>query len=670
MMPPPNTHPFRQARGVVARAQAALILAFGVAIWACDRDPVALAGSPIEKSLAVGSASADFRPYQFGSQTVDLAPDSSEMVVGADTDDALSALEAHANAAQVPLRRLERLKGRPGTWYVSLIGEPQAAAQYFRRRVANDSGLRFVSPAFRTRDGMLIRPLNLIAILFRPGVSPSEIESFAHAHRLLLRRAANPSAGQFDYDFAYPQQTRDPFAFASELSRHPMVAYADGDKVGGVERHVAPNDPYYSLQFYLKNSPAPGGVPVDIAVEPVWSFLGYQTSGLKIAVTDDGVQQSHADLVGRVENGYDAVGDCPACVTDPQLTTGAPLNGFSHGTAVAGIIAANQGNGTGIAGVVPGISIEPVRIFNSEGVAAPDLSIRNAINWAWNYGGVHVMSNSWGRSGLGSPSVDSAISNAVRFGRYGAGTPMVFSAGNHHPSWRASGIPQAVMWPARHPDAFAVSAIDRYGTIATYAPRGPELLLVAPSSPTVGPCSGDVLTVDRMGTPGCSDGPDASLDYNSSFGGTSAAAPQVAGVIALLLSRSPSLTVAEIRSRLIAGADPWGRTDDFGAGKLNATFTVLPLLSSINGPSLITAVGAYSWSASATGGDGTYSYTWHYQNWGSSSWIYLGAGPTVSRTIGTSTSRFKLRVTVGSFGRSVQAFREVVIDLGGCSPQC
>ena len=115
------------------------------------------------------------------------------------------------------------------------------------------------------------------------------------------------------------------------------------------------------------------------------------------------------------------------------------------------------------------------------------------------------------------------------------------------------------------------------------------------------------------------------------------------------------------------------RTDSISklrAGVLNALFTVLPLGTSMNGPTSIMSSGTYTWTASPSGGDGAYTYQWAYRNYGSSTWVGLGSGSTQSREILASTLNFTIRVIVTDRGRAVSAQLAVTNDQGQCTPFC
>ncbi len=230
------------------------------------------------------------------------------------------------------------------------------------------------------------------------------------------------------------------------------------------------------------------------------------------------------------------------------------------------------------------------------GGIASDWQIADGITWAYEAGGgnADVLSNSWGTS-TPSAAESLAITNADRYGRLGKGSLVVFAAGN--------AVPRTVpSWQSQLATVVQVGAIDRTGALTSYTATTAQI--VAPSGYNFGGCNaGDVVTTDLMGQRGCNNGPNGNLNYTGAFSGTSASAPQVAGVGALLYAVSPSVTSAQARARLLAGADPWnnGNNDpSFGAGKLNALYTLFPLEVTVSGPTVIINAGTYTWSASAS----------------------------------------------------------------------
>jgi len=147
---------------------------------------------------------------------------------------------------------------------------------------------------------------------------------------------------------------------------------------------------------------------------------------------------------------------------------------------------------------------------------------------------------------------------------------------------QASGVPAVttvISYPASHPATIAVGAStdwdyrSDYSQYAADTSRGTSVEIVAPSN---GGFAG-ITTTDRTGAVGYDAG-----DYTSSFGGTSSATPLTAGVAALILSKNPDLTAAEVRQILRASADKIGGnngaaaydTDGFnsyyGYGRINA----------------------------------------------------------------------------------------------------
>ena len=285
---------------------------------------------------------------------------------------------------------------------------------------------------------------------------------------------------------------------------------------------------YYGSQYYLKNTGQNyGELGIDINVEPAWEITN-GSSSVKVAVIDCGVDFEHEDLQNRILSGY---------TIGATNNYGAPINANkysswrAHGTACAGIIAANN-NDIGIRGIASNVKILPVNIFVDELTSyfqldyISDAMVADAIIWAADR--ADVLSCSWAYL-TESDDIDDAIAYARTSGRNNKGCVVVFASGN------SAQTTSGVAYPANCEGVLTVGAIDKHGDIWYYSQRGPEMDLVAPSGDYV---YGDVYTTDRMGSIGY----ETNSNYTAHFGGTSAACPQVAGVAALLLSLYPNAT--------------------------------------------------------------------------------------------------------------------------------
>lgn len=314
------------------------------------------------------------------------------------------------------------------------------------------------------------------------------------------------------------------------------------------------------------------------------------------------------------------------------------MAGDDHGTQVAGIIFAPH-DGVALAGLSPAARLIPIRAFRS-GFSTSASELAMSIDAAWQ-NSAHVISNSW--NGPANNTITSAINRATSQGRGGLGSIVVFSAGNV--SNRDSGQVRGVEYPATLSNVIAVGAINRWGNLTNYTPEGSALDIVAPSGHYHGACGGDVITADLLGWSGCNDGPSGDIDSSSTFSGTSAAAPQVAAVAAMVLSRNPSWTGAQVRAAILDGADPWGPATQFGRGKLNAYRALVGRLAAgVSGNSYPSSPGVYAYSASVSGGTTGNSYSWASSRNGGG-FQYVGSGTGTSVYIGTNET-VTLRVTV------------------------
>lgn len=306
------------------------------------------------------------------------------------------------------------------------------------------------------------------------------------------------------------------------------------------------NDPYYELQWNLKNTGQGNGVEgMDINVEEAWEMT--KGDSVVVAVYDEPIYEWHEDLSDNMYDfSYDIQTGVPP-VYNNELNT-------SHGTACASIIAAVQNNNKGLSGVAPNSKIMPISFTNSNVTSTQVASgfIKAADN------GASVISCSWVYTGTGTCDIDLAIEYALNKGRKGLGCVVVFSTGNDLDGGdyyedengnfycEDSILGDAVSFPARaNPRILTVGGITnlgqrtrKYDEVDGYiflwsSNYGVELDVVAPSEFICVAQQPKILS-------------SYSIDYDKGFNGTSAACPHAAGVAALILSVHPELTADQV----------------------------------------------------------------------------------------------------------------------------
>lgn len=296
-----------------------------------------------------------------------------------------------------------------------------------------------------------------------------------------------------------------------------------------------PTDPMLSQQWHL-GSATPG--TLDLDVRAVWSPAAggeaYTGRGVTVFVMDGGFDYLHPDFDTYDQTlDYDfGEGD-----DDPFAPFGMTYDG--HGTAVTGLIAA-AADGEGAVGVAFGARVSGLAVGNLEtGVAALAYAAAN---------GGDVVNQSMGLTSMmpwnpflttaQQAAVDGAIGAAVAEGRGGLGMVIVKSADNY----RAAGFDTNVDIWNRDTRQVVVAAVDRDGSVSSYSSFGASVLVSAFGT------EGEVVTTDRVGTAGYDPG-----DFTT-FGGTSAAAPMVSGVVALMLEAAPGLGWRDVQAILAASA--------------------------------------------------------------------------------------------------------------------
>ena len=303
-------------------------------------------------------------------------------------------------------------------------------------------------------------------------------------------------------------------------------------------------DPLYTNQWHLSV----------INAEHAWNFTRGVSSS--VVVIDDGVQYAHPDLH------VDTTRSFGWNVQTGAMIKSADYSLSVHGTASAGVSTARRDNGIGGCGVAPDSKLVAVRLLNSAETSgdpyiADDIFVKTL--QAFHGDEKTVLSNSWGPPDDGRVDgpglrrwynrVDIALTEFGSRGRGGKGGVVVFAAGNGGGFDNANddGF-------VSHPYTIAVGAVGDDGQMASYSEPGACIDVVAPSD---GGWRG-VTTTDIIGHSGYSIN-----NSTGSFGGTSASAPIVAGVIAMLLSVRPDLTLRDVRSILQTTAN---KVDPMHAG--------------------------------------------------------------------------------------------------------
>ena len=310
---------------------------------------------------------------------------------------------------------------------------------------------------------------------------------------------------------------------------------------------AAPADPRSGEQWALQ-----GDAPMGLS--SAWR----QTTGgdVTVAVIDSGADLTHPDLApnlwvnaseipgngidddanGYVDDvhGYDFVG----ADGDPQDENG-------HGTHVAGIIGARGGNGIGVAGVAWQVRLMILRALDAQAHGTTD-AVAKAIHYAVD-NGARVVNMS-----LAGPDSTPSLEAAVQYAR-AHGVLIVAAAGND-----GRDLASAPTYPATYSEdnVLGVAATGEDGRLSVVSDYGPGAEIAAP---------GERILSTALG---------GGYEWRT---GTSMAAPQVTGALALLASARPDLDGAGLRTALLGGARHDGLPADAGALDVGAALHgVLP----------------------------------------------------------------------------------------------
>src|ERR1051325_9097474 len=301
--------------------------------------------------------------------------------------------------------------------------------------------------------------------------------------------------------------------------------------------------------------------------------------GVTVAVLDTGVDGTHADLAGRVVQNIKLADTQSLGVGFNYPVAASTLpntdQAYGHGTFVAGVIAGNGQQSSGkYAGVAPGANIL--------GLSAGDASLLFVLSGfdyllansaAFN---VRVVNCSFSANTVFD--VNDPVNIATRM-LTDNGVNVVFSAGNTGPGTDSLNPYSVAPW------VISTGATDNAEKLAEFSSRGDfgsplfHPTIVAPAVNTVSLRASTVAAVTTIDGAGANDSSLSAteLPYYTTGNGTSFSAPQVAGVIALMLEANPNLTPAQVRDILQRTATPLPPyyMYEVGAGMLNAPAAVL-----------------------------------------------------------------------------------------------
>ena len=415
-------------------------------------------------------------------------------------------------------------------------------------------------------------------------------------------------------------------ALTAALQHNPNIEWAEPNfiiRLGGT-----PNDPSYASLWGLKNtgqsvSGATGIAGADIDAEAAWDVTT-GSSSIVVGVVDTGVDYTHPDLATNMWSNPGGIGNaqCAAGTKGFNAVDGTcnPMDDHSHGTHVAGTIGAAGNNSSGVTGVSWNVSIMALKFIAANGygttadaIAAIDFAVQAKIEGV----NVRVLSNSWGGGAFSKALLDvinKANENDILF---------VAAAGNDYSNndiWSN--------YPSNYATAnmIAVAATDNRDRLAPFSNYGQSKV--------------------HLGAPGVYVLSTIPGNAYSTFSGTSMATPHVAGVAALVLAKTPSLTTAQVKSAILDSVDPIpslaGRTTT--GGRLNAAKAVGGQAT----PDFMMTVGPASRTVTR-GGSATYTVTLTPANGFNGSVTLsatnLPAGMTATFTPATTSSTSTLSVT-------------------------
>ncbi|MFC4591017.1 S8 family peptidase [Sphaerisporangium corydalis] len=277
-----------------------------------------------------------------------------------------------------------------------------------------------------------------------------------------------------------------------------------------------------------------------IGAPQAWA-AGYDGTGVKVAILDTGIDETHPDLAGKV-------------VEERSFVPGVPVaDGNGHGTHVASIITGSgAASGGRYKGVAPGVKLVIGKVLDDSG-SGDWSSVIDGMQWAASSGARVVSISIGGQATDGGDPLTQAVDDLTA----STGTLFVIAAGN-------SGADETIETPGVAASALTVASTDKSDKLSSYSSRGP--LLDGALKPDIAAPGQNIVAARAAGT-GLGTPVD---DSYTTLSGTSMATPHVSGAAAILAQRHPGWTGPQLKAALMSTAKDVGLTVyERGAGRLD-----------------------------------------------------------------------------------------------------
>ena len=311
----------------------------------------------------------------------------------------------------------------------------------------------------------------------------------------------------------------------------------------GLESSGKFGDTYLSKEWYIystgqvmnqSNKPAIAGNDLDL-MGVYHNYMGYNHGKpIGVQVVDYGVDTTHEDLKDNIslKDSYNG-----GSIGNPNPTN----SYFSHGTKIAGIIAARAFNGKGVRGIAPF-----AKIAGSNWLINQDMGNLEKV---WLGGNVVVSNNSWGTY-FNTDTLYEKIMKKAQELRGGKGRAFVFAGGND----RSYGGDTNLQYIENNRFAITVGALAVDDTYAPYSTPGANLFISAYGGSISAYDGPTIATTTISGQARWTFSSDSAKNYTYAMSGTSAAAPMVSGAIALINEACPNLKMRDVKYLIATNA--------------------------------------------------------------------------------------------------------------------